>query len=634
MEYLTYLKKWWDENPNVWFGSTESDDIEISNRFEHIDGIKYDLDKLVELYDESIGYIIFQDQISRHIKRAKNLPEIYVREKLDKLIEFVKKFYSINNTVLSGYDFCFVLLPLRHTNQFDLQTFVIKETWNKLIGTEFKSKIDLDLDLDLELGSGTDLGFQVESSNNERLEKIKIYRNYLKASYERAIHKPVYLAPNSDIQIDLNKEIVQFIEIFKDILDTSCHHYTNEDKETENNEHEHEHEHEKNKFKNIFESVKKLQRHFNKTKLILSISGGVDSMVLGYLLKLNKIDFVMTHINYANRGEICEREKELLKYWSKYIGVELYIRDIYEINRPECMRLDLRNLYETYTRNVRFQAYVDTANIKGWDKFTVGLAHNHDDCVENILTNICNKSKYDNLYGMELFSVVEFNRTDYLTNNIEIGPEYESESESESQSQSQSIPIHFTRPFVQISKQEIYDIAHHANIPYLFDSTPKWSQRGMIRDIVRPGLISWNKSSIEGFDELTLTLGESLECVDLLVSNWVDKIKPFDLLDKKDRVIVIKQKMSKSIHISFNTIKILESELKPNKIFWSRLLVKLGFKSSFKNLNEVVSRIKMFKQKFESNQSNLRDLTLVQINKDNKLYFWKCSDQNIIIGFD
>ena len=595
MEHLVKLKNWWIGCPNVWFGSTESDDMEITRKFEHIDSIQYELDILINLYDESIGYIIFQDQISRHISRAKNLPPPYLTNKLDNLIEFVKKFYQLNKTILSGYDFCFVLLPLRHTKKFDLETFVIKETWEKL------------------------KALKKNSPDTNTLELINIYRNYLKASYERASCGPTYLATKTESCIDLDKDIIQFTEIYKDILDTNCNQYLLEQELINPNP---------NNFKDIIESVKRLQQHLIKIKPIVSISGGVDSMVLSYLMKVNNIDFVMTHINYANRGETCEKEKELLEDWANYLGVELYIRDIYEINRPDCMEWDLRNLYECYTQDARFQAYVDTARIKGYEfipndstnglanGYVVGLAHNHDDCVENILTNICSKSKYNNLYGMELFGTNEFNCWDRAGLNKE------------------TCQINFTRPFLKISKKEIYDFAHSYKIPYLYDSTPKWSQRGMIRDLVRPRLIQWNESIIEGLDELVLTLRESLECVDLLVESWISKIKPFDTLDKKDMVYVIKYKMSHSVYTSFNVIKIPESELKPNKIFWSRLFVRLGFKSSSKNLNEVISRIVGLKKKFNSNKINLRDLIIVQINKEHQIYFWKCSDQNIIVGFD
>lgn len=56
------------ENKNVWFGSTESDDIEISNKFEKELKLNYDEKYLIENQEHGIGWIILHDQIARHIK--------------------------------------------------------------------------------------------------------------------------------------------------------------------------------------------------------------------------------------------------------------------------------------------------------------------------------------------------------------------------------------------------------------------------------------------------------------------------------------------------------------------------------------------------------------------------------------
>jgi DNA-directed RNA polymerase beta' subunit len=98
-------------------------------------------------------------------------------------------------------------------------------------------------------------------------------------------------------------------------------------------------------------------------KLItVSISGGVDSMVCSYILKqIPNINFICVHIDYYNRKE-CEQEEELLKWWCNTIlDVPLYIRRIDEINRPKCMEYELRDLYESYTKNIRFNSYITTS---------------------------------------------------------------------------------------------------------------------------------------------------------------------------------------------------------------------------------------------------------------------------------
>ena len=593
---LKKLRAWWMENSRLWFDSTESDDIDITNKFSSLIGMDFDLEDLISNFDIeiAIGYIILQDQIRRHIKRAKSyLNECVenknenIENKLDMLIGFVKKFYQLNKLNLSGYDFCFVLLPLRHSNIFELQMFVIKETWFKLEEIE------------------------PNTQDSEQIRLIQIYRNYLKATYERAskgniyqvMYHGIYQVMNQGIYQVMNQvmnqsnwncqeRIEEFVSMYLDILDPSCHHYKSKLDITNNLE-----------TNQIIKTCQELKKNF-PPNIILSISGGIDSMCLSYIFALEKINFVMIHINYSNRGEICEKEKDFLKLWARYLGVELYIRDIEEINRPKCMKWDLRNLYESYTRDARYQAYLDVANEKNWNSGDYGivLGHNHDDCIENILTNITNKTKYDNLYGMEFKSFVNFKLN----------------------------TLCFLRPMLTISKEQIYWLAHLTNIPYLFDSTPKWSQRGQIRDIIRPALISWNKSSLDGLDELVKVISESFECVDMMVEYWFNKLEWYENLDKNDKIDLnlINKRVSPN---PFKIIKIKINEIKLNKIFWLKFLQKLNYNLTCKNTNELVIRITNIKNKFEHSQP--KQLAQIQINKEKKIYYWKTLDNNIIFGF-
>lgn len=586
---MNTIREWWLDNKNVWFGSTESDDIEIASKFEDMFGLIIDEDYLIENISHGIGYIILYDQITRHIKRARNYSEQYILDNLEKILGFVEKFYSTNKNNLDGYDFCFVLLPLRHTNNFESQSFVIKETWNKITK------------------------FNPDTNNLYEQEQIQIYRNYLKASYERASNGVVYLNLDQE-KIDANSDtdnfVDKFIKKFSDILDKTCHYYEPNQKNLYNNTTEFNN--------NIIKECTILKKKF-LPNIILSISGGVDSMVLSWVLASLNINYVMVHINYANRGEICEKEKNMLSIWANYLNVKLYIRDINEINRPKCMEWDLRNLYESYTRDVRYQTYIDVAKNNGWDNNTWGiiLGHNHNDCVENIFTNIVNKTKYENLYGMEFISNIFFKFNQ----------------------------LSFIRPMLNISKEEIYNFAHHYKIPYLFDSTPKWSQRGKIRDSIRPALIDWNKSSIDGFDELSKVTSDCMECVVMLIDIWLDKLIWFDQLEQIDKIYGKKIfDQDNIINDGFKVIKIKIEELMPNKIFWSKLLDKIySSNTNFKCIGEFISRIKAFKNKFELLQP--KQLVKIQMGllstnhpdkpRQNKIiYYWKTIDNFVIIGFD
>lgn len=584
---MNLIREWWIDNKNVWFGSTESDDIEITSKFENMFDLFFDENFLMENLEHGCGYIILHDQIARHVKRSRNYSEQFILDKLEKILGFVKKFYSHNIENLSGYDFCFVLIPLRHTNKFDSQLFVINETWKKIIK------------------------FNPDTTNIYERELIKIYKNYLKASYERAT-KGIISENLSNDTLNIHDEIEEFIKNFSDIFDTSCHHYKlNICSKSINN-------YDSNN--KIVKECIRLKNNF-PPNIILSISGGIDSMILSWILTCLGINFVMVHINYANRGEVCKREKNMLAIWAKYLKIKLYVRDIEEINRPICMEWDLRNLYESYTRDVRFQSYIDVAKINGWcdGYWGIMLGHNHDDCVENIFTNIVNKTKYENLYGMEFISSIRF----------------------------KSNQLCFIRPILTITKEEIYNFAHNSNIPYLFDSTPKWSQRGQIRDLIRPALINWNKSSIDGFDELTKVTSNCIECVDMLVGILYNKLIWFDELENCEKIstqfIGLKICLHINPHTKFKVIKIKINELMPNKIFWLRFLDKIySSNTNSKCIDELILKIHLIKKKF--NKLQIKQVSQIQlgylyshdnsINKQKNIYYWKVNEDEIILGFD
>ena len=563
---LKSLRNWWFVNKQVWFDSNESDDIKISNKFGFMFDINWDENIIYSDIEYGIGYIILYDQITRHYVRANKMCDLMIKKNLEKIIDFVNNFYQINKLQLECYDFCFGLLPLRHMNKFKNQEFVINETWKKI------------------------LQYNPNTINLDEQNKILIYKNYLKASYERALVGNVYLISNNENIMNIHNNIEDFICKFYDILDPTCHHYiTNTNYLNQNN------------VIPIIKVCEELKIN-GISKIILSISGGVDSMVLSWIFMILEIDFVMVHINYTNRGIICEKEKELLMYWSKYIGKELYIRDINEINRPKCMEWDLRNSYESYTRDVRYNTYIQVSKIKDWDNYMIVLGHNNDDCIENILTNITNKTKYENLYGMNFKSEIKFNDNKLI----------------------------FIRPILSIKKSDIYEYAQINNIPYLFDSTPEWSQRGQIRDIIRPNLIKWNKSSIEGLVELSDILKSSIECVDLLVESWIDRLEiNINENNYGQGVKNIISKLKNNNTIKFIKIKI--NELKSNKIFWNRFLIKIGQICSSRMLDEYMEKINIIKKKFDMFQ--VKQINQIQFLKSNKIIYWKTSDNNLFLGF-
>jgi tRNA(Ile)-lysidine synthetase-like protein len=218
----------------------------------------------------------------------------------------------------------------------------------------------------------------------------------------------------------------------------------------------------KEHYNQLFKQFEKCMND-SSSKYAVSISGGVDSMVASYIMdkvcRKYKKDLILLHICYNNREE-CKDELNLLRFYSQQLERPLYIRSITEIKR--CRTSDIRTLYEDITRRIRFSFYEYFA-------CPVILGHNHDDCYENIFSNLSKQIHFDNLFGMS-FKKIE-----------------------------QGVTI--LRPMLEIAKKDIVLFADHNSIPHLYDSTPKWSRRGQMRDILIPSITSFDAGILSGLDE-------------------------------------------------------------------------------------------------------------------------------------
>lgn len=187
---------------------------------------------------------------------------------------------------------------------------------------------------------------------------------------------------------------------------------------------------------------------FLDNKYCISLSGGVDSMVLLDILLQREKNIIAIHINYNNREE-TNLEEEFLRNYCESRNVT-FISHSFEVTRGSIKRSD----YESYTKNIRFELYkqiLEQNKIK-----YILLAHHKDDIIENIFTNFCRGDNFLNL------SVIK------ETNTI--------------------MGITINRPLIDYYKQDIYDYAHYHNIPYFLDTTPDWSVRGKFRRQLLPSL--------------------------------------------------------------------------------------------------------------------------------------------------
>lgn len=223
-------------------------------------------------------------------------------------------------------------------------------------------------------------------------------------------------------------------------------------------------------------------------KILISLSGGVDSLVCLHLYNNKYRGYVSAlHINYMNR-DTWKCEEAFVKYICRQMGIPLYIRRITEIQRS---RDKTREDYEKYTNKLRFDLY------KQFKDHIVILGHNYDDCLENIFSNIKKNRNMDNLFGMNKFSIIK------------------------------EVPIY--RPLLDVSKKQIIEYAHNHFIPYLEDSTPKWSERGRMRDYLIPSINEYST-------DICKNLKNIKNMLEILYKIWDKDISELVIYEDNDHI--------------------------------------------------------------------------------------------------
>tara|TARA_Y100000768_G_scaffold256872_1_gene195293 strand:+ start:221 stop:1345 length:1125 start_codon:yes stop_codon:yes gene_type:complete len=191
----------------------------------------------------------------------------------------------------------------------------------------------------------------------------------------------------------------------------------------------------------------KNNKNNKNNKFCISLSGGVDSMVLATIMRILGCELIGVHINYNNRDETL-LEQQFLEEWCKYNDIKLYVKTIENIKRANTKRSD----YEYITKNIRLDFYKEVLNKENLD--LILLAHHKDDIVENIFANVCRGR-----YILDLAVIKEYT----TMNNINIG-----------------------RPLIEFYKQSILEFAEKYQVPYFKDTTPDWSVRGKYRRRIYP----------------------------------------------------------------------------------------------------------------------------------------------------
>ncbi len=364
------------------------------------------------LQEDLIGQVIYLDQFSRHFQRTGLITEQKVKDNRLKAINIIMA-NLIDLRTMDEVEIVFALMPFKHLEMYDFIFEYLHNIWlngRKLVDFSRLQKFYIDT---------YKKAFTLDTVRDSLItsHKLEPYDASLICDY----YPEKYLSPDWNLDELAGDKLLELLPV--------------------------------------------------GGKIIVSLSGGVDSMVILTLLKYAGADVSAVHIIYGNRVE-SEHEYRLLAEYCMRLGVPLVVYRIEWLRRGECDR----QFYEDMTRELRFMVYraIDCPIV---------LGHIKDDVVENIWTNISHCHHLGNLKKME-------------AEEIQLG-------------------VRLLRPFLGVEKADIYRVSELVGIPYFKNTTPSWSNRGKFRE-------HFHKATLEqfgkGIDKKMIEFSEAIQAQTVLLN--------------------------------------------------------------------------------------------------------------------
>lgn len=227
--------------------------------------------------------------------------------------------------------------------------------------------------------------------------------------------------------------------------------------------------------------LQKLQNHINSNlsflkekKLLLAVSGGIDSMVLVHFCHQLQLDFAVAHCNFQLRGTESDDDEKFVKSQIEKLQIPLFTQKF----ETATFAIEQKLSIQVVARKLRYDWFYSLLANHNFDYILT--AHHLDDSIETFLINFTRGSGLDGLTGI---------------------PEQNDK---------------IVRPLLIFSRNEIETFAQENNIAWREDSSNASDKylRNKLRHDVIPILKELNPSLLSSFENTIKNLKQSQSLVD------------------------------------------------------------------------------------------------------------------------
>jgi tRNA(Ile)-lysidine synthase len=227
--------------------------------------------------------------------------------------------------------------------------------------------------------------------------------------------------------------------------------------------------------------LQQFEKHINhnfpflkEKRLLLAVSGGVDSMVLLYLCRQLDLSFAVAHCNFQLRGDESDDDEQFIKAICLELQIPIFIEKFVTGSFAEELKLSI----QVVARNLRYEWFESL--LQNYDYDYILTAHHLDDSLETFLINFTRGTGLDGLTG-----IPEKNKK-------------------------------IIRPLLKFTRNEIETFAKENKLPWREDSSNASDKylRNKLRHHFIPILKELNPSLLTSFEKTLMYLSQAQSMMD------------------------------------------------------------------------------------------------------------------------
>ncbi len=275
-----------------------------------------------------------------------------------------------------------------------------------------------------------------------------------------------------------------------------------------------------NLYSNFEKYISKQKLASRDDKILLTVSGGVDSMVMLSLFVEGGYNVGVAHCNFQLRGQESDEDEELVKKMAREYGVELYNRRFDTVGEMELTGDSM----EMVARRQRYAWFEELSVEHGYN--VISIAHHIDDSIETFFINLFRGTGLKGLTGI----------------STQIGK--------------------VVRPLMFATRKDILEYAVAKKIPFREDSSNRSTK--YLRNKIRIGLIPRIKEISVKFTPLMRQNIDRLTDAQVFITRSIEKIQG-EVMTLRDGIY----------HLD---VKAIDAALPQNFVVYEILNSNFGFK--------------------------------------------------------